>query len=131
MGHIYIRYYRGNRPFPDIKSMLIKKSSFFTNFHFEFVSILVEWLVNVMPKYRWTFTFTILVYLLLFMGLQAHDFSAFSFLRAIKYNEASTRKESLHYCSKAVINGNHYMSNIVFTTILILLLIAAIIATWT
>ena len=65
------------------------------------------------------------------MGLQAHDFSAYSVLRAIKYNEASTRKASLHYCSKAVINGKHYMSNVVFTNILILLLITTIIATWT
>ena len=65
------------------------------------------------------------------MGLQAHDFSAYSFLRAIKYNKASTCKASLHYCSKAVINGKHYRSNVVFTTILILLLITTIIATWT
>ena len=65
------------------------------------------------------------------MGLQAHDFSAYSFLRAIKDNEASTRKASLHYCSKAVIKGKHYMSNVVFTNILILLLITAISGTWT
>ena len=88
-------------------------------------------MVNVMPKYHCTFTFTILFHLLLFMGPHAHDFSAYSCLRAIKYNEASTRKTSLHYCSKAVINGKHYMSNVVFTTILILLLITTIIATWT
>ena len=91
----------------------------------------INLMVNVMPKYRCTFTFTILFHLLLFMGLQAHDFSAYSVLRAIKYNEASTRKASLHYCSKAVINRKHYMSNVVFTNILILLLITIIIATWT
>ena len=90
----------------------------------------INLMVNVMPKYRCTFTFTILFHLLLFMGLQAHDFSAYSFLRAIKYNEASTRKASLHYCSKSAINGKHYMSNVVFTNILILLFITTIIATW-
>ena len=44
---IFSRYYRGNRPFPDIKSMFIKTSSFFTIFHFEIVSILIEWMTNV------------------------------------------------------------------------------------
>ena len=87
-------------------------------------------MVNVMPKYRCTFAFTILFHLLLFMGLQAHDFSAYSVLRAIKYNEASTRKAPLHYYSQTVINGKHYMSNVVFTNILILILITTIIATW-
>ena len=91
----------------------------------------INLMVNVMFKYRCTFTFTILFHLLLFMSLQAHDFSAYYILRAIKYNEASTRKASLHYCSKAVINGKHYMSNVVFTNILILLLITTIIATRT
>ena len=91
----------------------------------------INLMVNVMPKYRCTFAFTILFHLLLFMGLAAHDFSAYSDLRAIKYNEASTRKASLHYCSKAVINGKHYMSNVVFTNILILILITTIIVTWT
>ena len=65
------------------------------------------------------------------MGLQAHAFSAYSILRTIKYNEASTCKASFHYCSKAAINGKHYMSNVVFTNILILLLITTIIATST
>ena len=91
----------------------------------------INLMVNVMPKYRCTFTLTIFFHLLLFMGLQAHDFSAYSFLRAIKYNKASTCKASLHYCSKAVINNKHCRSNVVFTTILILLLIRTIIATWT
>ena len=91
----------------------------------------INLMVNVMPKYRCTFTFTILFRLLLFMGLQAHDFSAYSSLRAIKYNETSTRKASLHYCNKAIINGKHYMSNVVFTNILISLFITTIIATWT
>ena len=91
----------------------------------------INLMVNSMPKYRCTFAFTILFHLLLFMGLQAHDFSVYSVLRAIKYNEASTRKASLHYCSKTVINGKHYMSNVVFTNILILILITTIIATWT
>ena len=88
-------------------------------------------MVNAMPEYRCTFTFTILFHLLLFMGPQAHAFSVYSCLRSIKYNEGLTRKASLHYCSKAVINGKHYMSNVVFTTILILLVITTIIATWT
>ena len=44
MCHIYTCYYRGNRHVIDIKSMLIKTSSFFTIFHFLIVSILVEWL---------------------------------------------------------------------------------------
>ena len=62
-------------------------------------------MVNVMPMYRCTFSFTILCHLLLFMGLQAHDFTAYSVLRAIKYNEVLTRKASLNYCSKAVIKS--------------------------
>ena len=39
-------YYSGDRHFTDIKSMLIKTSSFLTIFHFVIVSILVEWLGN-------------------------------------------------------------------------------------
>ena len=83
-------------------------------------------MVNVMPKYRCTFTFTILFHLLLFMGLQTHDCSAYSVLRAIKYNEDLTRKTS-----QSCINGKHYMSNVVFTNILVLLLITTSVATWT
>ena len=47
VGHIYKRYYRGNLHFLDIKNMFIQKSSFFNIFHFEIVSILVEWLIYV------------------------------------------------------------------------------------
>ena len=65
------------------------------------------------------------------MGLHAHDISAFSLPKAIKYNEVSTRKTCLHYCSQTVISGKHYISNVAFTTTLILLLITSIIATST
>ena len=88
-------------------------------------------MVSVMPRYRCTYVFTILLHLLLLMGGHVHDISAYSLLRAIKYNEVSTRKASLHYCSQAVISGKHYISNVAFTTTLILLLITTIIATLT
>ena len=42
VGHSYTCYYRDNRHFTDIKSILIKTSSFFKIFHFVIVSILVE-----------------------------------------------------------------------------------------
>ena len=47
MGHINTCYYRGNRHFPDIKSILIKTRSFFAIFHYVIVSILVEWLLSI------------------------------------------------------------------------------------
>ena len=43
VGHIYTRYYRGNRHFTDIKVIRIQKVNF-SAFLFEIVSILVEWL---------------------------------------------------------------------------------------
>ena len=46
VGHFYICYYRSNVHFHDIKSMLIKTSSFLTIFHFVIVSIFVEWLIS-------------------------------------------------------------------------------------
>ena len=88
----------------------------------------INLIVNVMPKYRCTSAFTILLQLLMFMGLLANDISVYFLLRAIKNNEASTRKASLHYCSKAVKIGKHYMSNVAFTATLMLLLIKTIIA---
>ena len=50
VGHIYTCYFRGNRHFPDIKSMRVKTSSFFTIFHFVIVSIFVEWLCGILGR---------------------------------------------------------------------------------